>query len=518
MSHEGEAHRAEPGVMTFGEPAEGEIFADRYQLQEHVDTDAVGRQIWRGLDVVLRRPVAVVIRQPGGEAAAAMLTAAVAASRLVHPHIVSVYDAIDEQDRAYLVREWVAGVALRDVLRQSPLDAERSTLVTHAIAEAVAALHSAGIVHGNVHPGTILIADDGRVVLTDAHADGMPSPESDIRAIGAVLYACLTSHWPYAEAGHSTLPDAVRDSTGRLATPRQVRGGIPSHLDEIAADLLDLQNVPPSAAVVATEFARLATQGSGEQEYDSPYDPEYDYDDDPDRGPMGFSSEATPRRRAGGKLALGVAVLTVIAIAGAFIGAKVLGSSGDPGATTPGASSAVSSAPATTGVGNPIAITAEQIRMVDPPTGDRKEFAEIGKAVDGNENTGTSTAGYKTANFGGLKKGMGILINLGKPTKVGAVRVTVSLQRASMSLRTGPSDPGADSNGDKAIADGYTTIGTPLVDHPGTVMVLPVGQDQKEVQYLLVWISELPLDPAREKTSPTQPYGLAINEIQVLVP
>ena len=40
MSHEGEAHRAEPGVMTFGEPAEGEIFADRYQLQEHVDTDA----------------------------------------------------------------------------------------------------------------------------------------------------------------------------------------------------------------------------------------------------------------------------------------------------------------------------------------------------------------------------------------------------------------------------------------------------------------------------------------------
>ncbi len=168
-----------------------------------------------------------------------MLTVAVAASRLVHPHIVSVYDAIDDGDRAYLVREWVPGIALRDVLRQAPLDAERATLVTHAIAEAVAALHSAGIVHGNVHPGTILIADDGRVVLLDAHADGPADPRDDVRAVGAVLYACLTGHWPYAEAGRRHLPDAVRDSAGRIARPRQVRGGIPRHLDEIAADLLD---------------------------------------------------------------------------------------------------------------------------------------------------------------------------------------------------------------------------------------------------------------------------------------
>jgi hypothetical protein len=512
VSHEGEAHRAEPGVMTFGEPAEGEIFADRYELQEHVNTDAAGRQIWRGLDVVLRRPVAVVIRQPGGDAAAAMLTAAVAASRLVHPHIVSVYDAIDETDRAYLVREWVAGVALRDVLQQSPLDPERATLVTHAIAEAVAALHSAGIVHGNVHPGTILIADDGRVVLTDAHADGLPDPESDIRAIGAVLYACLTGHWPHAEAGNSALPDAVRDSTGRLATPRQVRGGIPSHLDEIAADLLELQNSPPSAAVVATEFARLATQGGAEQDYDSQYDPQYDYDDDADRGPMGFVSNDGPgRRRAGGKLALGVAVLTVIAIVGAFIGAKVLGgSSPGQGNAAPGGSGPSSSATAGTGNDKPIAITADQLRLVDPPGGDRTEFNELAKAVDGKEDTSTRTSEYKSANFGGLKAGMGILINLGAPTKVSSVRVTVNLQGASASLRTGSSDPGATTAGDKTIMDTYTTIGSPLDDHGGTVLVFLV--DQKEVQYLLLWITKLPMDNTKSK------YQIAVNEIKVNAP
>ncbi len=104
------------------------------------------------------------------------------------------------------MREWVPGISLRDVLRQAPLDAERTTLVVHALAEAVAALHAAGIVHGNIHPGTVLIADDGRVVLADAHADGPADADTDVRALGAVLYACLTAHWPYAEAGHSSCP------------------------------------------------------------------------------------------------------------------------------------------------------------------------------------------------------------------------------------------------------------------------------------------------------------------------
>jgi hypothetical protein len=491
--------------MTFGEPVEGEIFAERYRLEEHVDTDAAGRQIWRGIDVVLRRPVAVVIRQPGGEGAAPMLSAAVSASRLVHPHIVSVYDAIDEQDRAFLVREWVTGVSLRDVLRQNPLDPEKSVLVTHAISEAVAAMHSAGIVHGNVHPGTILVADDGRVVLADAHADGPANPDSDIRAVGAVLYSCLTGHWPYAEAGHSTLPDAMRDATGRLATPRQVRGGIPNHRDEIAASLLDPQTAPPAAATVAAEFARLATQGS-EPDYD-------DYDDEGDNGgpiPMGFGgSEGGVRRRSGGKLALGVAVLTAIAIAGAFIGANVLGASSSPGTNTPGDDTATS-APAAVANGKPIPLTADQIRIVDPPKGDRSELKDSEKIVDGNTATGWSTDHYKQANFGSLKPGMGVLINLGSPTKVGAVKVTLGQPGASLSLRTGTSDPGPTTDGDKTIASTFTTIGLAADDPNGTVMTFNVPADQ-QVQYLLVWITKLPIDS-------TGQYQVSVNEISVLAP
>jgi len=500
VSHEGDEHRATPGVMTYGAPAVGNLLAQRYQLDEHIDTDATGRQIWRGTDVVLRRPVAVIIREPGGEASQGMLTVAVAISRLVHPHIVSVYDAIDEGNRAYIVREWVPGMALRDILRGAPLDAERATLVTHAIAEAVSALHAAGIGHGNIHPGTILIADDGRVVLADAFGDGPTDPTLDIRAIGAVLYACLTGLWPYAEAGHGSLPDAVRDSAGRLATPRQVRGGIPRYLDEIAADLLDLNAPPPEAAAVAAEFARLASIDYAESEYD------YEYDDEGDEGPMGFRSSTGPRRRVAGKLALGVAGLTVLAIVGALIGTRLFGSSPPP-QTAPPPVETTSAVPSD----QPIPIGADQIRVVDPPQGDRSELEDAELVIDGDEDTGWTSDTYNRANFGGLKPGMGFLIDLGEPMKVGLVKVTVSGQGASIGLRAGTSDPGNTSEGDQEIAESYTTIGQPLEDHSGTVMVFPVPEEQQEMQYLLVWITKL---PAKESGG----FGITVKEITLLTP
>ncbi len=502
MSHDGEGHHAVPGggppgvpgVMTFGAPAPGEVLGERYRLDEHANTDAAGRQIWKGTDTVLRRPVALVVRQPGGEAAAEMLTAAVAASRLAHPHIVGVYDAIDERHRAYVVREWVPGVALRDVLSQAPLDAERTVLVAHSIAEAVAALHSAGIVHGNIHPGTILIADDGRVVLTDAHADGQTLPEADVRAVGAVIYGCLTGHWPYAEAGRSALPDAVRDSSGRLATPRQVRGGVPRYLDELAAELLDPRVAPPPAPALAAELARLTVAG---------VDQNLDLD-----GPMGFDSGDTGSRRpSGAKIAVGVAVLTAIALVGAFIGVRILGADDGNSSTGPqgGGPSAAQSAP---GGDQNIAIGPEQVRVVDPPRGNRAEVVGVDQAVDGNDSTGWETDSYNRANFGGLKPGMGILINLGQATKVRSVKVSVNRQLASIALRAGTTDPGNTSDGDRQINETYTALSQPYVEHPGTTMVFAVGADAQPAQFLLVWITKLPSDGNGK-------FSLSINEITV---
>jgi hypothetical protein len=482
--------------MTFGAAAEGDLLVDRYRLEEHIDTDNANRQIWRGIDVVLRRPVALIIRQPGGEAAVAMLTAAVAASRLVHPHLVSVYDAIDEGHRAYLVREWVPGIALRDVLREAPLDAERSVLVTHAVAEAVAALHAAGITHGNIHPGTILIADDGRVVLADAHAEGPSDAAADVRALGAVLYACLTGHWPHPECGPSILPDAPRDSAGRLASPRQVRGGIPPHLDEIAGDLLGGRTGTPTAAALAGEFARLATQG-----------PEFDED----AGPMGFVSGETHggRRRAGGKIALGVTLLVVIAVVGGLLGIRMLGQEDPQGQNPPPGTAPTATTAPPSANGTPIELTADQVRIVDPPGGDRQELGGVEKAIDGNSNTGWTTQQYTRANFGGLKPGMGVLIDLKQPTKVRAVQVVVDQLGATVALRTGTRDPGNSSAGDTAVNKEYTQIGQAFEGEDRTTMVFPVPDDQAAMQYVMVWVTSL---PRNEKGS----FQLSVNEISVL--
>lgn len=514
MTHAGDARHTGtggypqvPGVMTYGAAATGEVLVDRYRLEEHIDTDTAGRQIWRGVDTVLRRPVALVVRQPGGEAASGMLTAAVAASRLVHPHLVSVYDAIDEGHRAYLIREWVPGVALRDVLGQGPLDADRATLVTHAVAEAVSALHVAGIVHGNVHPGTILIADDGRVVLLDAHADAPTDPEFDVRAVGAVLYACLTGHWPYAEAGRSALPDSPRDGHGRPARPRQVRGGVPAHLDEIAAELLDPQVAPPAADALAAEFARLASRdvGYAGEEYAGDEYAGDGWDDRGSHGPMGFRADGGGRRRGNTKIVAGVVALVVLAALGVFLVSRVLSGSSDPPAN------AATSGPVATAtaVPQPVALTPAQVRIVDPPDGNRAELVGVENVIDGDDATGWSTDEYfGPADFGGIKPGMGILIDLGAPTQVALVSITTAQAGATIELRTGPADPGDTTEGDGTIEQTFTRIGQ-AHENAGTNVVINVPAEQEPVQFLLVWISVLP------ETAPDN-FQLTVNEIEVL--
>jgi hypothetical protein len=294
----------------------------------------------------------------------------------------------------------------------------------------------------------------------------------------------------------------VRDSSGRLATPRQVRGGIPAHLDEIAADLLDPNVEPPAAGTLAAEFARLATEGAEE----------HDYDDDLESGPMGFGSGEGVRRRAGGKLALGVAVLTVIAIVGAIVGAKVLGGSSRPDQSATGLPDPVGSSSPAVGSGKPIPLRPDQIRIVDAPPGDRTEINGAEKAIDNDPSTAWNTQSYSKPNFGGIKAGMGLLINLGTATKVGVVKVTVGQQGATMSLRVGTSDPGSSADGDKSVIASYTMVGSEIADHPGTNFVFALPAAQQTQQYLLVWITKLPLDTAKNK------YTISVNDISLLSP
>ena len=505
-----EADKVSP-VMAFGAPTVGEILAERYELAEHINDDSAGRQVWRGVDVVLRRPVAVVLRYPGGDSAMEMLLAAVTASRVIHPNLVGVYDAIDEGERAYVVREWVDGASLRETVANGVLDPERVTAVAHAVAAAVAAVHATGMVHGNVHPGTVLIADDGRVVLADARADGGDTPESDIRAVGGILYFALTGHWPHAETalsggsqprGRSTLPDAVRDSNGTIVAPRQTRAGIPAYLDDLTMDLLDSHLAPPAADVLAAELGRHDT--TTEEQYLD------------DVGPLRFaaSDDAAPTLPPGSrrKVVLGVAGLLVIALASLAFGVTALGGDGGDGGPSGSPTTAVATSGATDGVQpQKIDLASDQVRVVDPQ-GDRSELDGVAAVVDGDPNSGWSTDSYRrNPKFGGLKKGMGILITLREPRAVSDVQVLLSEPGASVELLTGTGDPGSSKAGDTALLESYTTrIGEPYETYDATKMTFSAfGPDQK-YQYLLVWITELP-----ESESGNGQYKIGVQEITV---
>lgn len=487
-------------VMTFGATT-GEILADRYRLEEQVDDDSGGRQIWRGADVVLRRPVAVVLRYPGGESAADMLNSAVAASRVAHANLVGVYDAIDEGHRAYVVREWVDGVALRDYLGESPLPPDRATTVGHAVASAVAAVHATDMVHGNVHPGTVLIGADGRVVLADGRGDGEATPEADIRAVGGVLYFALTGRWPHAELPSSRvrqLPDAVRDSNGTLSAPHQVRAGVPGYLDELTRELLDSRVPVPSAQALAAELGRLDAEAEAEAAMRAPF-----FDSE---GPLGLGSApaAEPARPAGRKIALGVVALLLVAAAGLFLSTRFLAPADADG---PGPQSNATAGPPSTrpteGGAKSITLTADQVRVVDPG-GDRTELAGVEKVVDRDLDTGWETDTYNNnAKFGLLKPGMGIWVDLGEEQRA-QVEVVLSTAGASAQLRTGTTDLPATKEGDEQMVASYRVV-QEYTEHNGTKMVFNVEQPAR---YLLLWITSMPeVEEAR--------YQIGVQEIMV---
>jgi hypothetical protein len=362
------------------------------------------------------------------------------------------------------------------------------------------------MVHGNVHPGTTLIGNDGRVVLADARADSADSVELDIRSVGAVLYFALTGRWPHAEAGQSALPDANRDASGNPSTPRQIRAGVPAYLDDLTMDLLDRRVAPPTAEALTVELSRL---DSSEEEYE-------------DVGPLRFvqSSGSAEPVRSTRKILLGVGTLVVIAVIGLVFGIRAITNSN---ATTPkkdtqaGASTTTGTAPDPSGAPTaapapkPIPLTGDMVRIVDPPPGDRNDKGEARFTVDDDPNTAWKTQHFKRPNFGGNKAGMGILINLGRPRNISEVSVEANMSGASMKIMTGTSDPGDTSAGDQQILSTYKNLSDAEPGPTdGTRTVLSGFDANTQYQYILVFLTNLPPsedDPSR--------YAIIVNKLSI---
>ena len=489
----------------------GDVVAGRYRLTRIVSdgVDAAGDPapalLWQATDEVLARAVAVKVLPAGGRAgqaaAAPFLEAAGRASVLSHPGLARVYDAALEErptqradrtvDVAYVISEWVDGRSLAQVLAtDGPVEPDAAVRMVQQAAEALAAAHARGVGHGRLHPGNLLVTPDGRLRITDAAvaaaAHRQPVPPAgddgqvladvaaaDTRDLGAVLYALLTARWPGAstEQPAGGLPQAPRGAAA-VYSPRQVRAGVPRALDALVVRVLDPARAP-ALSPIRTPLA--LAQALDEIELPAP---------EVQRTVAAHRARPTIPgwvRPAAPKLAAAL-LLVVVGVTMYHTGQRVGQLPRRPGAldalvaATP---SAVPGRPAATKIDlrkPPITV-----RDYDPFSKDGTEQpSSVPNAYDEDLSTVWSTDGYKTATFGGLKPGVGLLVDLGVPTALSSVQVGMTAGGADLELRA--------TNTLGQNADDFTVVARTK----DSKQVADLKPGATPSRYWLVWFTSLP--------------------------
>ena len=188
-----------------------------------------------------------------------VLQEARSAARLADPHVVNVFDQGQDGELAYLVMEYLPGITLRELLReQKRLTVPQTITIMDAILAGLSAAHRASIVHRDVKPENVLLAEDGRIKIGDfglARATtantatgqqllgtiaylapelvtrGTADARSDIYALGIMLYEMLVGEQPYK--GEQPMQIAFQHATESVPRPSVRNPAVPEQLDEL---------------------------------------------------------------------------------------------------------------------------------------------------------------------------------------------------------------------------------------------------------------------------------------------
>ena len=258
--------RRVPGTAV-PDPMVGRLLDNRYLMGPRIARGGMA-SVYEATDTRLERTVAVKIMHAGlgddDEFAARFVREARAAARLSHPNVVAVYDQGDDHGTVFLAMELVSGHTLRDTItKESPMSPLRALALLEPVLSALAAAHRAGLIHRDVKPENVLIADDGRIKVADfglakaVSADtqhtatkgvligtvsylapelvveGKADARADVYAAGVLLYELLTGKKPHE--GESPIQVAYKHVHHDVPPPSELVPHIPPYVDALVA-------------------------------------------------------------------------------------------------------------------------------------------------------------------------------------------------------------------------------------------------------------------------------------------
>lgn len=153
----------------------GQLIAGRYRLDGRIGQGAMG-VVWRARDERLDRVVAVkqlgydpaIGQAAGDQASQRALREARLTARLRHPHAITVHDVVEHDGEPYLVMEYLPSRSLADLLLdRETLPADDVARIGLQVSSALATAHAEGIVHRDVTPANVLLADSGVAKIAD---------------------------------------------------------------------------------------------------------------------------------------------------------------------------------------------------------------------------------------------------------------------------------------------------------------------------------------------------------------
>lgn len=482
------------------------MLSERYALDEEIASGGMAT-VYRARDEVLARTVAVKILLPHLADDANFLERfrreALAAARLTHPNIVSIYDTgtepTDDGEKHFIVMEFCGGGTLaRLAAAEGPLEPGRIAAIGAAIADALAYAHRNEVIHRDVKPANVLLADDGAVKVSDfgiakaaftgrdlttsgsllgtvtyispEQARGEePDERSDIYSLGVVLYELAAGRPPFS--ADTPLGTAMLHLQEPPPPLRSIRGGIPRNFEEVVLATLakDPADRPATANELHGRLNQLGTDGATSVIRTTP----------PPRRPevAGHQGDVSWMVR--------VLLLVVGVVAMALAVTWLLSSDESP--LQDDAQDRQRSA------GNTIEI--EAATDFDPEGGDGEHPELTGAAWDGIETTSWKTETYNDGFEGVNKTGVGLVFDLGDVVDVSSIEIVTSTPGMSIEIHSSDADPAGDKEALELRTEGESLTATDNieVDESG--------------RYWLIWINALPPGSGEAHISEVRFFG-----------